>query len=202
MSKYFAKVITRLPGCATWPICWSQQHLTGLHAQQFPSVSWLKHCAQSQHNAWCDLYPNARASSVVVSKSDHLPLFLEIIPSTNPSHRNRFRFENLGLRVTTSREIMIESWARSRGSQLIDRVERCGKAIWRWMGRDPQGITSFREAQVQYLRALHHQNDYWRQRAKQFWLREGDTSSAYFHNSVRRRRQNNQISKLHDEDGN
>ncbi|XP_031099832.1 uncharacterized protein LOC116004031 [Ipomoea triloba] len=82
-------------------------------------------------DAWCDLYPNAQASSVVVSKSDHLPLFLEIIPSTNPSHRNRFRFENLWLRDTTSREIMIESWARSRDSHLIDRVERCGKAIWR-----------------------------------------------------------------------
>nr|GMD17677.1 uncharacterized protein LOC109179787 [Ipomoea batatas] len=68
--------------------------------------------------------------------------------------------------------------------------------------RDPQGITLFREAQAQYLRVLHHQNDYWRQRAKQLWLREGDTSSAYFHNSIRRRRQNNQISKLHDEDGN
>nr|GMD12869.1 hypothetical protein Iba_chr07aCG7580 [Ipomoea batatas] len=27
---------------------------------------------------------------------------------------------------------MVESWARSRGSQLIDRVERSGKAIWRW----------------------------------------------------------------------
>nr|GLL31560.1 uncharacterized protein LOC109184133 isoform X2 [Ipomoea trifida] len=143
-------------------------------------------------DAWCDLYPNARASSVVVSKSDHLPLFLEIILSTNPSHRNRFRFENLWLRDTTSREIMNESWARSRGSHLIDRVER----------QDPQGITSFREAQAQYLRALHHQNDYWRQREKQFWLREGDTNSAYFHSSVRRRRQNNQISKLRDDDVN
>ncbi|XP_031099593.1 uncharacterized protein LOC116003792 isoform X2 [Ipomoea triloba] len=150
---------------------------------------------------------------------------MEIIPSTNPSHRSRFRFENLWLRDTTSREIMIQSWVRSRGYHLIDRVERCGKALWRWgksfardfdkrlaywrkrmevtkNRQDPQGITLFREAQGQYLRTLHHQNDYWGQRAKQFWLREGDTNSAYFHSSVRRRRQNNQISKLRNEDGN
>lgn len=120
---------------------------------------------------------------------------------------------------------MIESWSMSGGLHLIDRMERCSKAIWNWgksfakdfdkrlsywrkrmestkSRRDPMGISTFQEAQAQYIRALHHQNDYWRQRAKQFWLREGDTNSAYFHNSVRRRRQNNRISKLKDEDGN
>nr|GLL35480.1 uncharacterized protein LOC109184133 isoform X2 [Ipomoea trifida] len=165
------------------------------------------------------------ASSVIVSKSDHLPLFLEIHPTTPIPQKARFRFENLWLRDSTSKDIMTESWSMSGGLHLIDRMERCSKAIWNWgksfakdfdkrlsywrkrmestkSRRDPMGISTFQEAQAQYIRALHHQNDYWRQRAKQFWLREGDTNSAYFHNSVRRRRQNNRISKLKDEDGN
>nr|GMD16333.1 uncharacterized protein LOC109167502 [Ipomoea batatas] len=110
------------------------------------------------------------------------------------------------------------------GQHLIDRVGRCGKAIWNWGKsfardfnkrliywskqmertkgrRDSHGIFLFKEAQAQYIRALHHQNDYWRQRAKQFWLQAGDTNSAFFHNTVRRRRQNNHISKLRDDDG-
>jgi len=67
--------------------------------------------------------------------------------------------------------------------------------------RDLQGISFYKEAQFQYLRALHHQNDYWRQRAKQLWLKEGDTNSSFFHNAVKRRRQTNNIAGLKDENG-
>lgn len=67
--------------------------------------------------------------------------------------------------------------------------------------RDAHGLNLFREAQSEYLRVLRQQNDYWRQRAKQFWLAEGDTNSRFFHSSVRRRKQNNSISRLKGEDG-
>nr|GLL21671.1 uncharacterized protein LOC109179787 [Ipomoea trifida] len=119
---------------------------------------------------------------------------------------------------------MVESWSNTQGQDLIDRLGRCGKAIWDWgkgfatnfnrriqywksrmerlkHRRDSQGQILFHEAQHQYLRALHHQNDYWRQRAKQFWMKEGDINSSFFHNSVRRRKQNNRISGLKDDNG-
>nr|GMD02284.1 uncharacterized protein LOC109184133 isoform X2 [Ipomoea batatas] len=168
---------------------------------------------------------HAKAVSIVASKSDHMPLYLELQPHSFVRHKGRFRFENMWLRDSMCREIMIESWSRTTGQHLLDRVERGGKAIWNWGKsfakdfskrlqywrnrmeitkgrRDPRGIILYKEAQEQYIRALHHQNDYWRQRAKQFWLQSGDTNSAYFHNSVRRRRQNNRITRLRDEDGN
>nr|GMC95745.1 uncharacterized protein LOC109184133 isoform X2 [Ipomoea batatas] len=168
---------------------------------------------------------HAKAVSIVASKSDHMPLYLELQPHSFVRHKGRFRFENMWLRDSMCREIMIESWSRTTGQHLLDRVERGGKAIWNWGKsfakdfskrlqywrnrmeitkgrRDPRGIILYKEAQAQYIRALHHQNDYWRQRAKQFWLQSGDTNSAYFHNSVRRRRQNNRITRLRDEDGN
>nr|GLL27465.1 uncharacterized protein LOC109173053 [Ipomoea trifida] len=62
--------------------------------------------------------------------------------------------------------------------------------------RDAAGITLFNEAQFQFLRTLHHQNDYWRQRAKQFWLCDSDTNSSFFHKSFRRKQQTNRINKL------
>ncbi|XP_019184826.1 PREDICTED: uncharacterized protein LOC109179787 [Ipomoea nil] len=119
---------------------------------------------------------------------------------------------------------MEESWARYQGQDFIDRIGSFGKAIWDWSKgfatnfnrritywrnkmaslnhqRDHKGLMLFREAQYEYLRVLQHQNDYWRQRAKQFWLREGDVNSTFFHNSVQRRRQNNTISRLKDENG-
>lgn len=119
---------------------------------------------------------------------------------------------------------MIESWSKSHGQNLIDRVGRCGKAIWIWgkeftrnfqrrLGywrrrmeltkhrRDHHGIGLFNEAQLQYLRVLQQQSDYWRQRAKQFWLKDGDTNSNFFHKSVRRRQQANQLTRLKNGNG-
>lgn len=141
-----------------------------------------------------------------------------------PTGNSRFRFENMWLRESIRRDIMIESWESTQGQDLMTRIGRCGKAIWDWgknftknfnrriqywrnrmeklkHRRDHQGLSEFREAQHQYLRALHHQNDYWRQRAKIFWLKEGDINSSFFHNSVRRRKQNNRISGLKDDRG-
>ncbi|XP_031124299.1 uncharacterized protein LOC116026992 [Ipomoea triloba] len=80
-------------------------------------------------DTWCELFPSAKATSVIVSKSDHLPLFLEVLPNNNHRQKARFKFENLWLRDNTSREIMIESWSRSSGLHLMDRIGRCGKAI-------------------------------------------------------------------------
>lgn len=66
---------------------------------------------------------------------------------------------------------------------------------------DQRGIMMFKEAQLQYLCVLHQQSDYWRQRAKEFWLRDGDTNSIFFHNSVKRQRQINRISRLKNDEG-
>lgn len=67
---------------------------------------------------------------------------------------------------------------------------------------DDIGIKAFNNAQRQYLGLLDHQNAYWKQRAKAFWLKEGDTNSKFFHNLVKSRRKNNSINKLRDAGGN
>nr|GMC67927.1 uncharacterized protein LOC109167502 [Ipomoea batatas] len=66
---------------------------------------------------------------------------------------------------------------------------------------NPSGISQFKEAQAEYLCVLQHQNTYWRQRAKQFWLKEGDSNTVFFHKAVKRRQQTNRIMKLRDNNG-
>ncbi|XP_019166941.1 PREDICTED: uncharacterized protein LOC109162711 [Ipomoea nil] len=67
--------------------------------------------------------------------------------------------------------------------------------------RDVRSCSRFIEAQHQHLRALDQQNGYWKQRAKIFWLKDGDQNTTFFHNAVRRRRQRNRITKLKRSDG-
>nr|GME06049.1 uncharacterized protein LOC109151131 [Ipomoea batatas] len=161
-------------------------------------------------DSWCSLFPNAKANSLLAAKSDHMPLHLQLLPQLLPNSRANFRFESLWLRESHCRNIMLECWSRTQGQSLMDRVGSCGKAIWIWgkhfarnfqrridywrrrmeatkHRRDHNGILSFKEAQSEYIRALKHQSDYWRQRAKQFWLQDGDTNSSFFHKSVQRR---------------
>lgn len=113
----------------------------------------------------------------------------------------------------------MQSRTRSQGLGLLTRVERCMKAIWNWgkgfarnfsniieywkckmensiSKRDRFGLNAFAKAQSQYLRALDHQNSYWKQRSKELWLKEGDANSHFFHNYVRMRRRNNRISRF------
>nr|GMD33051.1 uncharacterized protein LOC109167502 [Ipomoea batatas] len=156
--------------------------------------------------------------------SDHMPLHLQILPPNIPNPKASFRFESLWLREAHCRNIMVECWSRTSGQSLMDRVGSCSKAIWIWgkhfarnfqrrldfwrkrmeatkHRHDHHGVSLYSEAQAEYLRVLHHQSDYWRQRAKQFWLKDGDTNSNFFHRSVKRRQQANRIAQLKDNNG-
>lgn len=49
---------------------------------------------------------------------------------------------------------------------------------------------------------LAQEERFWRQRAKVFWMRDGDMNTKFFHATATSRKQKNKISKLHDEEGN
>lgn len=48
---------------------------------------------------------------------------------------------------------------------------------------------------------LYHEETYWKQRAKLFWLEEGDTNTKFFHASATSRKKTNLISCLQSESG-
>lgn len=63
------------------------------------------------------------------------------------------------------------------------------------------GVQAYNEAREEFLKLLERQEIYWKQRSKQFWLREGDQNTRFFNNFASGRRRNNQVVRLKNSDG-
>ena len=65
--------------------------------------------------------------------------------------------------------------------------------------KDTKFIAQFEAILKKLGQILQQQEAYWKQRAKQFWLVEGDSNTRYFHQYASSRRKKNSIQKLKDE---
>lgn len=59
----------------------------------------------------------------------------------------------------------------------------------------------YNEVRWQYMNLLEKQDVYWKQRAKSFWLREGDSNTRYFHKFASGRRKSSQLQRINDTNG-
>ncbi|XP_074336841.1 uncharacterized protein LOC141674013 [Apium graveolens] len=109
------------------------------------------------------------------------------------------------------------TWEKSRGTALWvqERLDR-GLVTQEWKTifpsaevrlkqyrsrRDAYGVQKYDEIRWDFLKLLEQQEVYWKQRAKQLWLREGDQNSKYFHNFATGRRRNNLLKGLENKNG-
>nr|GMC60209.1 uncharacterized protein LOC109155728 [Ipomoea batatas] len=74
----------------------------------------------------------ASTSSLTCPYSDHMPLFLSPAMVAAPPRRKRFCFDNMWLREDIFKEIVEQSWYRTAGLDILDRVAACSNDIWRW----------------------------------------------------------------------
>lgn len=74
-------------------------------------------------------------------------------------------------------------------------------AFKHYSNRDSDGVKKYDEARWEFLKLLEQQEIYWKQRSKQYWLREGDQNTNFFHKYATGRRRQNQIRKLKDKNG-
>lgn len=66
---------------------------------------------------------------------------------------------------------------------------------------DNNGIKQYFVERSKLDELLYHEGIYWRQRAKSFWLTEGNTNSKFFHAATTKRKKINNINHLVDDEG-
>lgn len=172
---------------------------------------------------WRSRFPNYRLNNLGFFSSDHCPIILQPCRDHIPPPNRCFRFENAWLNMEECCNVISSNWTGSDTYSMIEKMSRCSQALLRWgvnftgqfrrrlkfhkekmvglMRGRREASSEFFKARDEYYDILNQQEIYWKQRAKTFWLKDGDRNSKYFHAQASHRRKNNSIIKLMDEEG-
>ena len=173
---------------------------------------------------WRNIFPLAEIKVHELSTSDHLPLFLQLNKQVYMPRSKRFRFENMWIQESECRNIVQDCWNDKDNSDILNKMALCCAKLEEWGGgmikdlkdkmagyrrdmqrlrsrRDSVGVHRYGEARWNFLKLLEKQEVFWRQRAKQYWLRDGDNNTRFFHKFASIRREHNKIKRLKNEVG-
>lgn len=173
---------------------------------------------------WKTLFPQAELRVLEVSTSDHLPIFLQLHKQVYIPKKRRFKFENVWLLEDEWTQIVKNGWDDAANRGIMEKVMLCGVKLQEWgrgsnqefkekikvcrerlrklrARRDNHGVRLYNEARWEFLQLLEKQEIYWKQRAKQFWLKEGDQNTRFFHKYASQRNKTNLIARIKDDSG-
>ncbi|VFQ61854.1 unnamed protein product [Cuscuta campestris] len=166
------------------------------------------------NGAWRILFPQAGVFNNLMRTCDHSALYLCLDTVSLQPVKRQFRFENTWVRDESYQDALKAAWGGTCSVPFLARLEQCGKDLktWggylfqkfgkrikelksvveRWRGRrDPEGLKEFLEADKELQKVLDQEDIYWRQRAKQHWLRSADSNTRFFHQYASHRKQKN-----------
>ncbi|GKV39420.1 hypothetical protein SLEP1_g47185 [Rubroshorea leprosula] len=177
---------------------------------------------------WSQLFPNAQLFHCTRIGSDHCPLLL-CLKAIPVFPRKQFRYELKWQQHREYEGVIAQGWATERpGSPLYcmsSKLAHCRKHLmhwWKHTGRnsrleverlqkelDQLQLEEQSEANLSQQRLLIdeinslwlQEETHWFQRARTSWILLGDRNSKYFHAMASRRRQNNYIFQLKDDQG-
>nr|KYP35202.1 hypothetical protein KK1_043792 [Cajanus cajan] len=134
------------------------------------------------------------------------------------------RFENAWLDEPGLSPLVEASWHRGHFPDILDRLKSCSKDMDEW-GRqlrlrfrapidacrrqllelrekhDANFVSAFLEAQERLSTLLAREETFWKQRAKVYWLKNGDKNTKFFHAMASERKKKNLIQRLTKLDG-
>ncbi|GAA0157923.1 hypothetical protein LIER_15078 [Lithospermum erythrorhizon] len=189
----------------------------------------LDRCLASK--SWRDRFPSSKLQHLSTNTSDHLPLLLTLGPQSlsSPNHKSRFKFEGGWCLYEESKEIVQETWDKSRpddsGIQVLESIWNTRLGLLKWKREKLGHVQNTIKAKQALLDSLQqgtitlsskHQacvlakdidrlrevdEVYWCQRSRALWRVKGDRNTAYFHVLSVDRGKINQITAIEDDHG-
>ncbi|KAG7572529.1 hypothetical protein ISN44_As09g008890 [Arabidopsis suecica] len=186
---------------------------------------WIQCCLDRAlgNEAWFHLFPRVQAEFLERIGSDHRPLFLRFV-SENISRTGRFMFDKRWTSKPDLLNIIREGWNKEGNvgqNDILHRIAECRKLISRWKRLSSQNSKDrikhlrnqldnegmklqphhglMRSLRWNLAEAYREEELYWKLRSKEKWLRDGDRNTKFFHGSVQRRRVQNRILSLFDD---
>lgn len=174
--------------------------------------------------SWLHMFPLSKLSLIHTSVSDHDPIFLDLLSVSFSSKQFRFRFENTWLQEPGFHKETTDFWLALPPSHILPKLLSVSNFMARW-GRnffhkfrdkvkkkkellsilvnrvDSEGVKLYFEEKERLNELLFHEEIYWKQRAKVFWLTEGDANTKFFHASASTRRKTNRVAFLETDSG-
>ncbi|XP_074373938.1 uncharacterized protein LOC141714312 [Apium graveolens] len=200
-----------------YPFTWEKGKGTSLWVEERLDRALISH-------SWNLLFPTARLVNLEISTSDHCPLWLDPVLQEFQKSVKHFRFENAWLREPMCHQIVQSSWELFSEDSFQKKIKCCSTSLAKWgkeitenfkeriaklnkvlrrvkSRRDVESVKRYKDTHEQLCEVLNQKEIFWRQRAKQLWMRSGDQNTKYFHACASKRRKRNQISNLKNNDG-
>jgi exonuclease III len=172
-------------------------------------------------HTWSLMFPAARLINLVAATSDHSPILLKLENEPHIHPKRSFRFENSWLLDNSLVDMITSNWPYYPATNIPQKLKYCIGDMEAW---SKENSPNFRETanklrrELELIRSTHdHLSDasitnvqnklsnvllqedrYWKQRAKVYWLTDGDKNSKFFHASASARKKRNAIKKLRD----
>ncbi|CAN1773423.1 hypothetical protein LINPERHAP1_LOCUS12492 [Linum perenne] len=168
------------------------------------------------NSSWMCEYPDARLENHTATVSDHSPIIMHTKFEVRNWPARSFQFENKWLKEPNFRQIMEGWWDEAAGQSLNDRLNSCAAKMAVWgkelarkfreeidalkhkliILRETEGTIAaneYEECRLKLADLLQKEEKHWQQRAKHYWLTEGDLNTKYFHGVANGRRKRKQL---------
>ncbi|XP_074271423.1 uncharacterized protein LOC141595357 [Silene latifolia] len=175
--------------------------------------------------SWLELFPYARLYHLEREWSDHAPIKLifdrrEIGGKT----RSRFRFDQIWVGEPGCEEAVERGLARGHGD-LVEGLKECARELQAWKKisigkirrlletkrrqlaqinggtRTEEDVKRRRKIVAEIADLYRQEEQYWRQRSRALWLKDGDRNIKFFHSKAGERKSKNYIGALIDDSG-
>ena len=182
------------------------------------------------NHAWHTRYSNVEASLDVAAFSNHLPIFINIAGNKMMRRkRSGFRFEANWGENQECREVIkkvqrvknldhgswrsvkeklnnskrnLKQWQRVNGRHIGQEIKTLSEQLLEAQaGKEDVDSVLIQKLHAELITKQKEEDLYWRQRAKENWIKDGDQNTRFFHASANQKKKASVITAIKDEQG-